>query len=126
MRHIKNYKKFESVDYQIENQFINEIADITLELKDSGYLVDVRVNRFKPVEYEIRISQFGYRNNLITWGELKETIIRITQFSYDNGYMVRFFADGIEFMKGFKNDIDFNGVSDDITQFGFRMLITKI
>lgn len=40
--------------------------------------------------------------------------------------MVRFFADGIEFMIGFKNDIDFNGISDDITQFGFRMLITKI
>lgn len=133
MKHLKNYNIFESikVDYQSENYFINNIGDILLELKDDGFLVDIRLSRINPVEYEIRISKPGYNRNLIYWSEVKDEIIRLTEYSYSNDYSVRFWADGVEWIAeidriGFKKEDDFKGISDSITQFSIRILLKKI
>lgn len=147
MKHLKNYNTFESiipwlevnlgnfkgVDYKSENYFINNIGDMLLELKDDGFLVDIRLSRINPVEYEIRISKPGYNRNLIFWSEVKDEIIRLTEYSYNNDYSVRFWADGVEWipkiedpMIGFKKEDDFKGISDSITQFSIRILLKKI
>jgi hypothetical protein len=131
---IKNFKQFESIDWDSENNFVHDLEDITLELKDEGVLVDIRLNRStrtdnhsvaKPSEYEVRISKSGFRTDLIEWSEIKDTVIRLTEYCYENGWSVRFWADGTEFLTGCKKEEDFT-ISDSITQFSFRMLITRL
>ena len=39
MKNIKRYKQFESTDWNSENEFVHDLEDITLELKDEGMLV---------------------------------------------------------------------------------------
>lgn len=134
MRNIKNFKQFESIDWDLENKFVSDLEDITLELKDEGFIVDVRLNKrtsiyvyghVKPLEYEIRISKPGFRTDLIEWGEIKDTVIRLTEYCYENGWSVRFWGDGTEFLTGCKKEEDFT-IGDGITQFSFRMLITRL
>jgi hypothetical protein len=131
---IKNFKQFESIDWDSENNFVHDLEDITLELKDDGFLVDIRLNRstrtdirsvVKPSEYEVRISKPGFRTSLIEWREIKDTVIRLTEYCYDNGWSVRFWADGTEFLTGCKKEEDFT-IRDTINQFSFRMLITRL
>ena len=143
---IKNFKQFESIDWDSENNFVHDLEDIALELKDEGMLVDIRLNRStrtdihsvaKPSEYEIRINKPGKpgfinvvtaytdRTSLIEWSEIKDTVIRLTEYCYENGWSVRFWADGTEFLTGCKKEEDFT-ISDSITQFSFRMLITRL
>jgi len=133
---IKNFKQFESTDWNSENEFVHDLEDITLELKDEGMLVDIRLNRStrtdnhsvaKPSEYEVRISKPGLTigGSLIHWSEIKDTVIRLTEYCYENGWSVRFWADGREFLTGCKKEEDFT-ISDSITQFSFRMLITRL
>ena len=140
MKNIKSYKQFESTDWNSENEFVHDLEDITLELKDEGMLVDIRLNRstsvavygsVKPSEYEVRISKPGLRTGLIQglagfyWFEIKDTVIRLTEYCYENGWSVRFWADGREFLTGCKKEEDFT-IGDGITQFSFRMLITRL
>lgn len=150
MKNIKSYKQFESTDWNSENEFVHDLEDITLELKDEGMLVDIRLNRstsvnfhtldnisvygsVKPLEYEIRISKpaatynpmVTYSRDLINWSEIKDTVIRLTEYCYENGWSVRFWADGTEFLTGCKKEEDFT-IGDGITQFSFRMLITRL
>lgn len=124
-----------SIDWNSEQNFVSDLEDITLELKDEGMLVDIRLNKstsiavyghVKPLEYEVRISKPGFRTDLIEWSEIKDTVIRLTEYCYESGWSVRFWADGIEFLTGFKKEEDFAGVGDEITQFSFRMLITRL
>jgi len=132
---IKNFKQFESTDWNSENEFVHDLEDITLELKDEGMLVDIRLNKStgysarnfvaKPSEYEVRISKPGFRTALFEWSEIKDTVIRLTEYCYDNGWSVRFWSDGTEFLTGCKKEEDFT-ISDSITQFSFRMLITRL
>jgi hypothetical protein len=147
---MKYLKKFESTDWESENKFVSDLEDITLELKDEGMLVDIRLNRVgthlsgidgksgvATGEYEIRINKPGKpgfinvvtaytdRTSLIEWSEIKDTVIRLTEYCYDNGWSVRFWADGTEFMTGFKKEEDFT-IGDGITQFSFRMLIKRL
>ena len=133
---IKNFKQFESTDWNSENEFVHDLEDITLELKDEGMLVDIRLNRStrtdnhsvaKPSEYEVRISKPGLTigGSLIHWSEIKDTVIRLTEYCYENGWSVRFWADGREFLTGCKKEEDFT-IGDGITQFSFRMLITRL
>jgi hypothetical protein len=119
---MKHLKRFESTDWNSENNFVSDLEDITLELKDEGMLVDV--NRLGN-EYAIVISKPGLMTGLIEWSEIKDTVIRLTEYCYDNGWSVRFWADGTEFMTGFKKEEDFT-IGDGITQFSFRMLITRL
>jgi hypothetical protein len=138
---IKNFKQFESIDWDSENNFVHDLEDITLELKDEGMIVDIRINKWqlirlnkttrtirsvaKPSEYEVRISKPGFRTSLIEWSEIKDTVIRLTEYCYDNGWSVRFWADGTEFLTGCKKEEDFT-IRDTINQFSFRMLITRL
>lgn len=150
MKNIKRYKQFESTNWDSENEFVHDLEDITLELKDEGMLVDIRLNRStrtdnhsvaKPSEYEVRISKPGltiggslihfgqelfYQQLQVTqWFEIKDTVIRLTEYCYENGWSVRFWADGREFLTGCKKEEDFT-IGDGITQFSFRMLITRL
>ena len=131
---MKHLKRFESTDWNSENNFVSDLEDISLELKDEGMIVDIRLNKstsiyvygtVKPLEYELRISRPGFRTDLIEWSEIKDTVIRLTEYCYDNGWSVRFWADGIEFLTGCKKEEDFT-IGDGITQFSLRMLITRL
>lgn len=138
MKYLTKYKQFESTDWNSENKFVHDIEDITLELKDEGFLVDVRLNRStsvyvyglsnsekKPLEYEVRISKPGLMTDLIEWSEIKDTVIRLTEYCYENDWSVRFWGDGTEFLTGCKKEEDFT-IGDGVTQFSFRMLITRL
>jgi hypothetical protein len=70
-------------------------------------------------------SSLFYSKDLINWSEIKDTVIRLTEYCYENGWSVRFWADGREFLTGCKKEEDFT-ISDGITQFSFRMLITRL
>jgi hypothetical protein len=120
---MKYLKRFESTDWNSENNFVSDLEDITLELKDEGMLVDV--NRLGN-EYAINIiSKPGLMTGLIEWSEIKDTVIRLTEYCYENGWSVRFWGDGREFLTGCKKEEDFT-IGDGITQFSFRMLITRL
>lgn len=126
MRNIKNFKQFESTDWKSEQNFVSDLEDITLELKDEGMIVSVSlINVIPTKEYEISITKPGFNRDLIDWSEIKDTVIRVTEYCYQNDSTVKFFADGHEFMIGFKKEEDFIGIGDGITQFRFRMLIIK-
>ena len=134
MKYLTKYKQFESTDWDLENKFVHDLEDITLELKDEGFLVDVRLNKstsiyvyghVKPLEYEIRISKPGLMTDLIEWSEIKDTVIRLTEYCYENDWSVRFWGDGTEFLTGCKKEEDFT-IGDGITMFSFRMLITRL
>jgi hypothetical protein len=122
---MKYLKRFESTDWNSENNFVSDLEDITLELKDEGMLVDVNI---LGNEYAIVISKPGLMtagNKLIEWSEIKDTVIRLTEYCYENGWSVRFWGDGREFLTGCKKEEDFT-IGDGITQFSFRMLITRL
>lgn len=123
-----------SIDWNSEQNFVSDLEDIALELKDEGMIVDIRLNKstsvavygfIKPLEYEVRISKPGFNKDLIEWSEIKDTVIRLTEYCYENDWSVRFWADGIEFLTGCKKEEDFT-IGDGITQFSFRMLITRL
>ena len=131
---MKYLKKFESTDWEYENKFVSDLEDIALELKDEGMIVDIRLNKstsiyvygtVKPLEYELRISKPGFRTSLFEWSEIKDTVIRLTEYCYDNDWSVRFWTDGTEILSGCKKEEDFT-IGDGITQFSFRMLITRL
>jgi hypothetical protein len=136
---MKYLKKFESTDWSSEQNFVSDLEDIALELKDEGMIVDIRLNKstsiystsiyvygtVKPLEYELRISKPGFRTSLFEWSEIKDTVIRLTEYCYENGWSVRFWGDGREFLTGCKKEEDFT-IGDGITQFSFRMLITRL
>lgn len=125
--------KQKSIDWNSEQRFVSDLEDITLELKDEGMIVDIRLNKstsvavygfIKPLEYEVRISKPGFARRY-KWSEIKDTVIRLTEYCYENDWSVRFWADGTEFLTGCKKEEDFT-IGDDITQFSFRMLITRL
>jgi hypothetical protein len=82
----------------------------------------------------------GYPGNLFFWYEIKDTIIRLTEWYYsqapydpidketiyrtdkDNSPL-RFFASGIEFLTGCSKEEDFNGIGDYISFTNFRLMI---
>lgn len=131
MKNIKRFKQFERFNWDLLVQFVHDLEDITLELKDDGILVDIRINKYSPgpfaipCEYEVRISKPGFRTDLIEWSEIKDTVIRLTEYCYGNGWSVRFWADGTEFLTGCKKEEDFT-IGDGITQFSFRILVTRL
>jgi hypothetical protein len=143
MYNIKNFKQFESIFFSdSEKKFFSDLEDIMLELKDDGMIVDIILKRreiidgghIRPGEYEIKISKQGAKP--IKWPEIKDAVIRITEYCYSNYWSVRYWLDGNEFMSGFKKSSDFDGILDDmfecfykelrITSFSFKMLISRL
>ena len=84
--------------------------------------------------------QGGYPGNLFFWYEIKETIIRLTEWYYsqapydpidkvtiyrkdkDNSPL-RFFASGVEFLTGCSKEEDFNEIGEYISFTNFRLMI---
>ena len=165
MNHIKSYKLFESNIEDLENY----VQDLLRDLEDNGLQVTIsRIRKdveIEPEKYfnktrtdiylEVYISrhwgsenreipgvvnpQGGYPGNLFFWYEIKETIIRLTEWYYsvygmydsidketiyrtdkDNSPL-RFFASGIEFLTS--KEEDFNGIGDYISFSNFRLMI---
>ena len=94
MKHLKPYKIFESND-----NFLLDCQDILLELKDNGFDVQFRMfnntnvefeNYVNPWTAEINISKRDesmfpiVRNNIYTFGEISETILRLNDFLKSN------------------------------------------
>ena len=166
MRYLKTYTKlFESNIEDLENY----VHDILLELEeDKGLQVNISRIR-KDVEDDIQRKiintdvflevyinrpwgaenreilgvvnpEGGYPGNLFFWYEIKDTIIRLTEWYYsqapyypidketiyrtdkDNSPL-RFFASGIEFLTGCSKEEDFNGIGDYISFTNFRLMI---
>ena len=167
MRYLKTYKIFESrIDY-LEN-YVHDILleledDKGLQVEISRIRKDVEIepekflNKLRTDIYlEVYIRrpwgaenreipgvvnpQGGYPGNLFFWYEIKETIIRLTEWYYsqapydpidketiyrtdkDNSPL-RFFASGIEFLTGCSKEEDFNGIGDYISFTNFRLMI---
>jgi hypothetical protein len=167
MRYLKTYKIFESrIDY-LEN-YVHDILleledDKGLQVEISRIRKDVEIepekflNKLRTDIYlEVYIRrpwgaenreipgvvnpQGGYPGNLFFWYEIKETIIRLTEWYYsqapydpidkvtiyrndkDNSPL-RFFASGVEFLTGCSKEEDFNEIGDYISFTNFRLMI---
>ncbi len=167
MKHLKSYKLFESNIEDLENY----VQDLLRDLEDNGLQVTIsRIRKDVEIEpekffnksrtdiyLEVYISrpwgsenreipgvvnpQGGYPGNLFFWYEIKETIIRLTEWYYsvygmydsidkdtiyrtdkDNSPL-RFFASGIEFLTGCSKEEDFDGIGDYISFTNFRLMI---
>ena len=168
MRYLKPYKLFESrIDY-LEN-YVHDIlleleddkglqVEISRIRKDNegpdrpggrritstDIYLEVYIRRpFGSENREIPgvvNPQGGYPGNLFFWYEIKETIIRLTEWYYsqapydpidketiyrtdkDNSPL-RFSATGIEFLTGCSKEEDFDGIGDYISFSNFRLMI---
>ncbi len=150
MKHLKSYKVFESRIQDLEEN----VRDILLELEDEGFQIEIsriskdveddtiqRRTKRTDVFLEVRvlrppgspdrvISNIGwksgsYRGNVFIWKEIKDAIIRLTEWYYSesiydpidknpNAYRwekeespLRFYARGIEFGFGWSKEEDF-------------------
>jgi len=165
MKHLKSYKIFESDIEDLENY----AQDILRDLEDNGLQVNIsrihkdveddtiqRKIKRTDVFLEVYIRrpfgaenreipgvvnpQGGYPGKYFFWYEIKDTIIRLTEWYYsqapydpidketkyrtdkDNSPL-RFFATGIEFLTGCSKEEDFNGIGDYISFANFRLMI---
>ena len=166
MRYLKTYTKlFESKIEDLEN-YVQDILreleedkglqveisrirkdvedDIQRKVKRTDVFLEVYINRPWGAENReipgVVNPQGGYPGNLFFWYEIKETIIRLTEWYYsqapydpidketiyrtdkDNSPL-RFFASGIEFLTGCSKEEDFNGIGDYISFTNFRLMI---
>ena len=166
MRYLKTYTKlFESNIEDLEN-YVQDILreleedkglqveisrirkdvedDIQRKVKRTDVFLEVYINRPWGAENReipgVVNPQGGYPGNLFFWYEIKETIIRLTEWYYsqapydpidketiyrtdkDNSPL-RFFASGIEFLTGCSKEEDFNGIGDYISFTNFRLMI---
>ena len=94
MKHIKSYKIFESRIEDLEDN----VKDILLELEDEGFQIEIsRISKdvYLKVGYisyyqrtdvflEVRISRSwdSPKGGIIIWGEIKDVIIRLTEWYY--------------------------------------------
>lgn len=127
MKNLIPYKVFESQ----ESDSILDVKDILLELEDDGFIIesdkifDKIVNPedypkgYRRVVTEFRISkEVAVRHkasSLIKWGEIKDTILRLTEYVEENEGVVRCFLDGTEY----KGKI----IEDDIAFWDLRLLV---
>jgi len=132
MKNLIPYKLFESH----EGDSILDVKDILLELEDDGFVIesekifDKIVNPedypkgYRRVVTEFRISKGetysgGVRNlsSLIKWVEIKNVILRLTEYVEENEGSVRYFFDGFE---------NKDNIEDDIAFWKLRLLVDVI
>ena len=166
MRYLKTYTKlFESNIEDLEN-YVHDILleleedkglqfsisrirkdvedDIQRKIINTDVFLEVYINRPWGAENReipgVVNPQGGYPGNLFFWYEIKETIIRLTEWYYsqapydpidketiyrtdkDNSPL-RFFASGIEFLTGCSKEEDFNEIGEYISFTNFRLMI---
>jgi hypothetical protein len=89
MKYIKKYKIFESVNLE------EYIKDIFIELYDLGFDINIKINdntiitihKLEKVnDWLTKTKRFQFDNNI------KELIIRLTHFMYENGFKKKFFS----------------------------------
>lgn len=161
------YKIFEN-SYLDINEFEDTIKYILIELEDSGLQVNYsRLTKDVEIDPErfrnnIRTDRFlevyitrpfgaqkrqipgvvnpegGYPGNLFFWYEIKEHIVRLTEWYFSSSIHepidkeskyrwekssspLRFFASGIEMANGFSKEEDFSGIGDYISFSNFRI-----
>ena len=161
------YKIFEN-SYLDINEFEDTTKDILIELEDSGLQVNYsRLTKDVEIDPErfrnnIRTDRFlevyitrpfgaqkrqipgvvnpegGYPGNLFFWYEIKEHIVRLTEWYFSSSIHepidkeskyrwekssspLRFFASGIEMAIGFSKEEDFSGIGDYISFSNFRI-----
>ena len=176
MRYLKSYKIFESDIDDLEN-YVQDILreleeDKGLHVEISRIRKDVEIepdkffNKMRTDTYlEVYIRrpsgsenreipgivnpQGGYPGNLFFWYEIKDTIIRLTEWyyeysgrdytpgindkifsdlrkigiKYESNSPLRFFAGGTEMFIGFYREEDFNEIGDYIRFSNFRLMI---
>lgn len=150
------------------NEFEDTTKDILIELEDSGLQVNYsRLTKDVEIDPErfrnnIRTDRFlevyitrpfgaqkrqipgvvnpegGYPGNLFFWYEIKEHIVRLTEWYFSSSIHepidkeskyrwekssspLRFFASGIEMAIGFSKEEDFSGIGDYISFSNFRI-----
>jgi len=153
MNYLTTYKLFES-DYISKGDTMREdIHDILLDLEDIGLKVDTTfvVKNFNRVPnrcIEVYIArqwgakarkipgvvnpEGGYPGNLLFWYEIKDSIVRLTNWYYSQSKYkpidksdspLRFFGSGIEMFIGYREDKDFDKMGDFISFTSFRLMV---
>ena len=161
MERLKTYEVFES-DYVYKGDNMrDDIHDILLDLEDIGLKVDTTfvVKNFKRVPnrcIEVYISrqwgakdreipgvvnpEGGYPGNLLFWYEIKDSIVRLTNWYYSQSKYkpidkssqfrwekddspLRFFGSGIEMFIGFSEEKDFDKLGDFTSFTSFRLMV---
>jgi hypothetical protein len=168
MKHLKSYKIFESLSTA---EFESDVRDILLDIEDIGLQVntslirkDISFTVYVPagksktdIYLEVYISRpwgakdreipgvvnpnGGYPGNLLFWYEIKDTIIRLSEWYYSqtiyepidknpNLYRwekddspLRFFGSGIEMFIGCNKGKDFDRLGDFISFTNFRLVM---
>lgn len=131
MKYLKRYN--ESSKWQDIQDLIYDLEDMVSELKDDNINADVKLGTIKSTKnmiFEIHLNRpfpesLEETLPLIYWKDIKDIVVRITEYCINKKYTVRFWSDGTEFMKGFKNEQDFNGIPDGLSQFNFRMALIQ-
>jgi hypothetical protein len=168
MKWIKGYKFFESKDDNLENicrDILLELVDIGLEVTfhDLSDYEDENISIYikRPFGSPNRIIEGApeppggeYPGNIFLWMEIKDTIIRLTEWYYSTdsaknyynksqkyinderfpkSYRERFedrnslrlWSSGVEFALGFNKESDFDGIGDFIAFTSLKILIKK-
>ena len=87
MKYINKYKIFESLNYIEDN-----LKDITLELKDLGYIIDIKLDNelnLKKIVLKIYTEDSirrGSRDWFTFTDEVRDTILRIYQYMRELGW----------------------------------------
>jgi hypothetical protein len=155
MRYLKKYKLFESDYLHREGRMRDDIHDILVDLEDIDLVVKTtRVSKGIQDYLEVYISrksdaknreipgvvnpEGGYPGDLLFWYEIKDSIIRLTEWYYSQGRYkpidnvskvkatdipLRFFCSGIEMLVGCSEEKDFEKVGDFLSFTSFRLLI---
>jgi hypothetical protein len=90
VRYIKTYKLFESY---FQNDFINDIKDITLDLSDEGFEVYVHEVDYTPTDKSGSIKAIAVDlkpSNMFRWSDIKDSVERIEEYCWrkDEGYEI--------------------------------------
>lgn len=157
MNYLKNFKIFESDFLYREDRMRDDIHDILLDLEDIDLVVkSTRISKNLQAYLEVYISrksdakdreitgvvnpEGGYPGNLLFWYEIKDSIIRITEWYYSQSQYepidkksqfrwekddspLRFFGSGIEMFVGWSEEKDFEKVGDFISYTSFRLMV---
>jgi hypothetical protein len=102
MKHIKNYKIFESDDFDVEEN----IKELFLELQDEGFVIKVETNyssasRDKVFSYNVTIKKYwDNEDNMLTQYELEnygptfilrdvlDSVVMCSGYLKDNGWQI--------------------------------------